>query len=185
MRKSLFLFLSLAFLLCGCKQSHLQKANKLYSKRDFQEALFHYEQACLEGEIYACKMTATIYQEDKHNIPSSKAKALKALESACSYGDLSSCKIVYKAYTLLNLKDLAHKTLQYSCKGGDATSCLKLAQSLYSPKNYQKSLELATKACYGGSEKGCRLAITITQRFNPPASNLKGLEKQLKLLLQS
>lgn len=169
----------------ACKQTHLQKANKLYSKRDFQEALFHYEQACLEGEIYACKMTAAIYQEDKHNIPSSKAKALKALESACSYGDLPSCKITYKAYTLLNLKDLAHKTLQYSCKGGDASSCLKLAQNLYSPKEFQQSLELAKKACYGGSIQGCELAIAITQRFNPPTSNLKGLQKQLELLLQS
>lgn len=185
MRKSLFFLIAFALLLCGCKQSHLQKANKLYNKRDFQEALFHYEQACLEGEIFACKMTATLYQEDKHNIPSSKAKALKALESACSYGDLPSCKIVYKAYTLLNLKDLAQKTLHYSCKGGDATSCLKLAQRLYSPKNFQQSLELATKACYGGSERGCKLAIALTQRFNPPTSNLKGLEKQLKLLLQS
>lgn len=171
-------------MLCACKQTHIQKANKLYNKRDFQEALFHYEQACLEGEIYACKMTATLYQEDKHSIPSSKAKALKALESACSYGDLPSCKIAYKAYNLLNLKDLAYKVLQYSCKGGDVTSCLKLAQTLYSPKDYKQSLELATKACYGGSTQGCDLAIAITQKFNPPSSNLRGLEKQLKLLLQ-
>lgn len=169
----------------GCKQTNLQKANRLYAKRDFKEALFHYEQACLEGEIYACKMVATLYQEGKHHLPLSKAKALKALETACSYGDLPSCKITYKAYNLLKLQDLANKVLQYSCRGGEVSSCLQLAQTLYSPKNYKDSLELSTKACYGGNIQGCKLAIAITQRFNPPTSNLKGLEKQLKLLLQS
>lgn len=186
MRKIATLFLLLiSFWLGGCKQTHLQKANELYESRDFKEALFHYEKACLEGEIYACKMTASLYQEDKHAITSSKAKAIKALEFACQYGDLPSCQIVYKAYELLGLKKLAQQTLEYACKGGEASSCLKLALALYSPKKFETSLELATKSCYGGEERGCKLAITLLQKFDPKSTRLGGLQKQLELLLQS
>lgn len=170
----------------GCKQqTNLQKAEDFYSSRDFKDALLYYEKACLDGEVYACKMTALMHQEGKHSIPISKAKAFKALEFACKYGDLNSCKIVYKAYTILKLKDMAQRVLEYSCQGGEASSCLKLAKNAFTPKDYKPSLELATKACYGGESKGCQLAIAIIQRFDPKSLNLRGLEKQLKLLLQS
>lgn len=178
-------FVFLLFALSGCKESNLEKANHLYKKRDFTQALYHYEKACLEGEIYACKMSAFLHQEGKHSIPLSKAKALKSLEFACQYGDLPSCQIVYKAYNLIGLKDLAQKVLGYSCQGGNATSCLKLAQKSYNPKDYEPSLGLAIKSCYGGEKRGCELAITLLKRFEPKSTSLNGLQKQLKLLLQS
>ncbi|RDU70539.1 sel1 repeat family protein [Helicobacter brantae] len=183
--KQIGLLVLVLLALSGCKQNNLEKANKLYQKRDFTQALFHYEKACLEGEIYACKMSAFLHQEGKHSIPMSKAKAIKALEFACQYGDLPSCKITLRAYNLLHLKDLSQKVLGYSCQGGDATSCLQLAQTLYNPKDYKPSLELATKSCYGGEKRGCKLAIALLERFEPKSSSLNGLQKQLELLLQS
>ncbi|VEJ24324.1 putative Sel1 repeat domain-containing protein [Helicobacter cholecystus] len=175
---------TLVIVLSGCKGKveNLKEALSKYQDRNFKEALFYFERACLEGQIYACQMTASLYLNGKAG-SKSKAKSLKALEYACQWGDTSSCKITYHSYNTLALSPLANKMLEYGCQGGESELCSQLALNLYKNKNFKSSLETANKACYGGSLKGCHFYLALAQKYNPDPLKIKAIEIQIQKLI--
>lgn len=174
--------LVLFFSACKGKEENLKTAISKYQDRNFQEALFYFEKSCLEGQIYACKMTASIYLDGKAK-NKSKAKALKALEYACQWGDTSSCRITYNSYYALSLYPLANKMLKYGCQGGASELCSKLALSFYQNKDYKNSLKVANKACYGGSLKGCEIYLALAQKYDPNPPKIKATQLQIQKLI--
>lgn len=177
-----FLLISLFFFVaCKGKVENLKTAIDKYQDRNFKEALFYFEKSCLEGQIYACKMTASLYLDGKAG-NKSKAKALKALEYACQWGDTASCKITYHSYQTLSLYPLANKMLEYGCQGGESELCSKLALNFYKKKDYKNSLQTANKACYGGSLKGCQLYLALTEKYNPDPLKIKMAMQQIQKL---
>lgn len=178
---SIFRFFLLCLFLCACsqKEDHLKEALEQYHNRDFKSALYNFEKSCLQGKIYSCKMTASIYFDGKAG-EKSKAKSLKALEYACKWGDTSSCDIAYRSYFAISLFPLAHKMLEYGCQGGDSKACLQLAIHSYKEKNLSSSLELASKSCYGGNLKGCKLYLAIAESHKIQTQKIKMIEKQIK-----
>lgn len=177
----ILLFTSLAFFFSACKEENLKTAIKQYKDRDFKNALFNFEKACLQGQIYACKMTASMYLHAK-GTEASKAKSLKALEYACQWGDTLSCKITYKTYKALSLHQIANQMLQHGCQGGDSTLCVQLAINAYKNNDIKASLELANKACYGGNLQGCNLYLVLIEKHQKDPQKIKLIEKQIQKL---
>lgn len=165
---------------CTHDGQYLKKALKQYHNQDFKNALLNFEKSCLQGQIYACKMTASLYQEGK-TTEKSKAKALKALEYACKWGDTFSCNIALRSYQQLKLYSTAIKMIEYACQGGDARACTKFALYHYKNNTLPASLEFSSKACYGGDIYGCELYLAIGES-QLDSQKLESIKKQVKKL---
>lgn len=145
----------------------LQEGVERYEKRDFKEALGFLERSCIVEGGYGCDLTAYLYASGKGGVGVSHSKALKALEYACNYGNVKMCHIVYKAYENIGLHQEAIAMQERACKGGDFGACFELSKEYFWGKNvakdFEQSLDLAYKSCYGGSSKGCSIAIAFCE----------------------
>lgn len=183
--KAILIFRTLALLifLVACSNSPHKKAYQLYERGEFQKALPLLLESCAQRNIDACKLSASIYANEK---TPDQEKILQVLNLACEYGEISSCYLTSRGYELIELYPQMIHALQNGCRWGDPTLCLELGlhyfQGQVIQQNTQQSLELWIKACYGKKKQGCELAISLLQRNDPSSLQISHLERFLNSL---
>lgn len=120
---------------------------------DQRAALVAYQYGCLLEHAPSCSGLARMYGQTDRG--TSNARVRRALESACSGGEMEACVELGDSASRRRAMELYER----ACDGGHGLGCHKLARHLRRgwmlEQNIAQAVGLDEKACELGSVKGC------------------------------
>ena len=148
-----------------------------YGKKDYATALARFQTACDAGNARGCQTLGTLYQNGE-GVATDPKRAFDLFARACSGGDPNGCfdeGWTYVKDAVASSAQLAAPLFRQACDGGVAEGCGMLGQFLVkgaigSAPDQTRGLVLLDRACHGGHQAACAMAVDVRAAVDPGAA---------------